>query len=345
MQKKAEGFAKTKDGRDEPILDPDIAIIDSHHHLFDRPTLRYLMDDYLEDARLGHDIRATVYIETQAMARPSGPELLRPVGEIEFANGVGAMGLSGAFGGRHLAAAIVGFADMTLGGRIAETLDRSMATAPDRYRGVRQIALAHPDPDALRYLTHKPPPDLLKDQRFLEAMGEVARRNLSFDAAVLHLQLPELETVAARFDTTPIILDHLGLAFAMDADAATRAEVFKDWRTKLRAFARHPNALCKIGGLGTAYWGFGFNKRSEPATYQELAAAWKPYVETAIEAFGAERCMMESNFPNDGRSCGFVPLWNALKTIVRDASPDEKAALFHGTAARVYRIPFEVGAA
>lgn len=338
MSKVAEGFSKTKEGRNEPILDPEIAIIDCHHHLFDRPTLRYMMDDYLEDVRLGHNIRATVYIETQAMARPSGPDTLRPVGEVEFANGVGAMGLSGVFGPCRVAAAIVGFADMTLGERVAETLDRSLAAAPDRFRGVRQIALAHPDPDALRYLTHKPPPDLLKDARFLAAMTEVARRGLSFDATVLHLQLPELETVAARFETTPIILDHLGLAFAMDADAATRLEVFKDWREKLRSFARHPNAICKIGGLGTAYWGFGFNKRQQPATYQELAEAWKPYVETAIEAFGADRCMMESNFPNDGRSCGFVPLWNAMKTIVRDASKSEKAALFHDTAARVYRI-------
>jgi len=338
MSNPATGFPKTKEGRGEPVLDPGIPIIDCHHHLFDRPALRYMPDDYLEDARLGHDIRATVYIETQAFARPSGPETLRPVGEVEFANGVGAMGLSGVFGPCKIAAAIVGFADMTLGDRVAETLDRSMAAAPDRFRGVRQIALAHPDPNALRYLTHRPPPDLFKDAGFLAAMRQVAQRGLSFDATVLHLQLPELERLAARFEATPIILDHLGLAFAMDADAAQRAEVFRDWRDKLRALARLPNTICKIGGLGTMYWGFGFNAREAAATSPELAAAWRPYVETAIEAFGADRCMMESNFPNDGRSCGFVPLWNALKIIVRGASAAEKAALFHDTAARVYRI-------
>jgi predicted TIM-barrel fold metal-dependent hydrolase len=85
-------------------------------------------------------------------------------------------------------------------------------------------------------------------------------------------------------------------------------------------------------------WGFGFETRETPIGHLDLADAWRPYVETGLEAFGADRCMMESNFPPDGLSCGFVPLWNALKHIVRNASADEKAALFHDTAARVYRL-------
>ncbi len=338
MTKTAEGFRKIREGREEPILEPDIPIIDCHHHLFDRRALRYMAEDYLEDAQLGHDIRATVYIETQAFARPDGPEALRPLGEVEFANGVGAIGRSGAYGSCRIAAAIVGFADMRLGDRVQETLDRSMAIAPDRFRGVRQIALAHPDPEVLRYLTHRPPPDLLKDPAFLAAFRQLARRGLSFDATVLHPQLPELTALAAAHEDTVVILNHLGLATAMDGDSAARAEAFADWREKLKALARLPNVVCKVGGLGTAYWGFGFNRREQPATSQELAAAWRPYVETAIEVFRPGRCMMESNYPNDGRSCGFVPLWNALKHIVAGASAEEKRALFHDTAARVYRI-------
>jgi L-fuconolactonase len=332
------GLSKMKDGRDEVVVDPDLVIVDAHHHLYIRPQVTYLLDDYREDARLGHRIAATVYIETQSMARPDGPEALRPVGEIEFANGMAAMCASGAYGDCRVAAAIVGYADMTTGDHVAETLDRSLAAAPDRFRGIRQIAMSHPDPSVLRFLGHHPPPDLLKSAKFRIAFAELAKRGLTFDAAVMHHQLPEVEALAAAFPDTPIILNHMGLATAVDMDESGRAEVFRHWRDNLRSLARQPNVTCKIGGLGTVYWGFGFNLRPGPVDSLELASAWRPYVETAIEAFGARRCMMESNFPNDGRSCGFVPVWNALKSIVRGASPEEKAALFHGTAASTYRI-------
>jgi predicted TIM-barrel fold metal-dependent hydrolase len=130
----------------------------------------------------------------------------------------------------------------------------------------------------------------------------------------------------------------MGLATAPGIGPEARAEVFTAWRDNLQALARQPNIVCKIGGLGTSYWGFGFNTRPEPATSAELADAWRPYVETAIEAFGPDRCMMESDYPNDGRSCGFVPLWNAYKRILQNHSEAEKAALFHGTARRFYRL-------
>ena len=112
-------------------------------------------------------------------------------------------------------------------------------------------------------------------------------------------------------------------AMAMDLDAQGRADVFKKLSASLRELGRRPNITCKIGGLGLPFWGFGFEKRADPVGYLELAAAWKPYVEGAIEAFGPERCMMESNYPPDGRAAGFVPLERA-EHIVRDASADEK---------------------
>jgi L-fuconolactonase len=86
----SEDFRQMQTGRDEPILEPDLPIIDAHHHLFDRPGLRYMIDDYLTDTRAGHRIVASVYVETLAFARTDGPSVLRPLGEIEFANGIGA---------------------------------------------------------------------------------------------------------------------------------------------------------------------------------------------------------------------------------------------------------------
>ena len=316
-------MSKRNDGRDEKIIDPDLPIIDTHHHLFDRPGLRYMLDDYLEDVGAGHNIVASVYVETQAMARPNGPEWLRPVGEIEFANGVAAMSASGRYGPCRVAAGIVGYADLSLGERVGELLDRCLAVAPDRFRGIRQITMAHTSEAALRFLTHRPPAGIMQRPGFRPGLRQLAARGLSFDAAVFHTQLPELGAIAAEHPDTTIVLNHMGLALAMDVNAHERVDVFDSWREGLRALARNPNVVCKIGGLGTAYWGFGFNERTDPVGYLELADAWQPYVETAIEAFGATRCMMESDYPADARSCGFVPLWNALKHIVRGHSADE----------------------
>ncbi|PIF37587.1 putative TIM-barrel fold metal-dependent hydrolase [Delftia sp. 60] len=331
-------------GRDEPILEPDIPIIDAHHHLVDRPGLRYMIDDYLADARAGHRVVASVYVETLAFARTDGPEVLRPLGEIEFANGIGAMCDSGRYGCRGCAA-IVGHADLRLGDQVAELLDRAMERAPDRFRGVRQVTIEDPSEAPYRFIPTRPPSGVMKSAGFRPAFAHLARRGLSFDAAVFHHQLPEVIALADAFPDTTIVLNHCGHAMAMDLDAPARERVFREYRRLMTEAARRPNIHCKVGGLGMPFWGFRLEERKAPIGYRELAAAWRPYVETAIEAFGADRCLMESNYPPDGRSAGFVPLWNALKYIVRSASADEKAALFLGTAAKVYRMRVSVAQA
>jgi len=331
-------FAQLHAGRDEPIIDPDLPIVDAHHHLFDRPGLRYLFKEYLADVRAGHRIVASVYVETQAFAYPDGPELLRPLGEIEFANRVGAMAASGEFGDCRVCAAIVGYADLRFGEAVGELLDRAIEIAPERFRGIRQIANHHPDEKPYRYMSVRPPRGLLGDSRFRAGFRQLADRGLVFDAAAFHHQLGEVADLADAFLDTTIVLNHCGQAISMEASEQERRDVFREWRGRLFETARRPNIVCKVGGLGLPFWGFDFMHRQDPIGYDELAATWTPYVETAIEAFGADRCMMESDYPPDSRSCGFVPLWNALKHIVRLASPAEKLALFHDTAARVYRI-------
>ena len=331
-------YPQLKAGRDEPIIDPDLPIIDSAHHLFDRPALRYMFEDYLADVNAGHRIVASIYVETLAFARKDGPEVLRPLGEVEFANGVAAMSASGAYGDCRVCAAIVGNADLRFGSAVAELLERSLEAAPERFRGVRQITIEDPSDAPFRYVTNRPAPGIMTSPGFRAGFQEVAARGLTFDAAVFHHQMADVCELADMFPDTIIVLNHLGQAMSMDMDADGRAGVFAQWRSAVREVARRQNVLCKIGGLGLPFWGFGFEKRAEPVGYLELADAWRPYVETVIDAFGVERCMMESNYPPDGRSCGFVPMWNALKHIVRGASPREKAALFHDTAARVYRV-------
>lgn len=284
-------------GRDEPILEPDLPIIDSHHHLFDRPQLRYMLDDYLDDARAGHRIVASVYLETQAFARTDGPEVLRPLGEVEFANGVGAMCASGTYGDCRVAAAIVGYADLRLGDPVAELLDRSLEVAPERFRGVRQVTIEDPSDAPYRFITHRPPSGVMKSPGFRPGFAQLVKRGLTFDTAMFHHQLQDLIDLADAFPEATIILNHCGHAMAMDMDEPARAAVFRKYREMIVEVARRPNIYCKIGGLGMPFWGFRFEERQDVIGYLELASTWRPHVETCIEAFGAERCMMESNYP------------------------------------------------
>jgi predicted TIM-barrel fold metal-dependent hydrolase len=117
-----------------------------------------------------------------------------------------------------------------------------------------------------------------------------------------------------------------------------RSEVFADWRRAIRQLATCPNVTVKLGGLAMLVAGFAFHERPIPPSSQELAEAWRPYMDACIEDFGASRCMFESNFPVDKAMCSYPVLWNAFKRIAADASPAEKALLFHDVAARVYRL-------
>lgn len=331
-------FRQLHFGRDEPILEPELPIVDTHHHLFDRPALRYLFDDYLRDVRSGHRIVASIFVEAAAFRRPGGPEQLRPLGEIEFANGAAAMAESGIYGDARICAAIVGYADLRVGAAIGEYLDMAAALSPTRLRGIRQITLDDPSEAAYKFISVRPPTGVLQHPEFRNGFRELQRRGLSFDAALFHHQLPELVSLAQAFPDTTIILNHAGHAMLLGLNVHEREAARQRWRENIRLAAQCPNIHCKIGGFGLPFWGFGFEERSESIGYLELSAAWQPYIEAVIDAFGVERCMMESDYPVDSRACGFVPLWNALKHVVRSTSSAEKAALFHRTATRVYRL-------
>lgn len=335
--------SKRNEGRDEPILDPDLPIIDAHHHLFDLPGNRYLAEDLLSDAQAGHNIVATVYCEAQVFKRQHGPELLRPVGEVEFANGTGAMHASGVYGSVQLCAGIIGHANLTFGSRVGELLDLCMQVAPDRFRGVRHVTIEYPDDRPFRYvMTYKPPAGLLENPAFELGLAELERRGLTFDAAIFNPSLPKICALADKFPNLPIVLNHMGTAVGVDMTPDEKAEVFRKWRKDVRELAQRPNVKCKIGGLGMPMWGFRFEEREAAVGHVELAEAWGPFVHTAVEAFGPDRCMMESNFPPDGRSCGYVPLWNALKYLTRSYSAAERAKLFHDTALSTYRLDLRI---
>ncbi len=321
----------------EPILEPELPIIDPHHHLWIRPGSRYLADDLLADMNSGHNIVATVYVQAQSMYRQSGPPEMRPVGETEFVNGVAAMFASGTLGRPRACAGIVGRADLTLGSRVEPVLLAHLRAGGDRFRGVRHITSWDAD-TRLNNPDYPSPPALLRDGTFREGIGVLGRLGLSFDAMVYHPQLDDVADLAGAFPSLPIVLNHCGVPMRIGAYQGRHEEVFARWSASLRRLATHENVFVKVGGLGMRYTALGFAERPEPPSSDVVATQCRPYVETCIEAFGASRCMFESNFPVDKVSYSYQVFWNACKRLVSGASPSEKTALFGGTAKRVYRL-------
>jgi predicted TIM-barrel fold metal-dependent hydrolase len=320
----------------EDIIEPERPICDPHHHLWHRAGSRYLLDELMADTGSGHNVVSTVFVECASMYRADGPEALRPVGETEFVNGVAAMTASGGYGEFRACLGIVGLADLTLGAQAGAVLDAHMA-ASSRFRGIRHAA-GWDASDDIRNSHTDPAQGLLLDPKFREGFAELGKRGLSFDAWLYHPQIPELTDLARAFPDTTIIFNHFGGPLGIGPYAGRREEIFAAWQDDVAALAECPNVYAKLGGLVMPINGFDFHRRDLPASSDEIVAATGRYHRHAIECFGAERCMFESNFPVDKASCSYHVLYNAFKKMVADASETEKAALFHDTAHKAYRL-------
>jgi predicted TIM-barrel fold metal-dependent hydrolase len=321
----------------EDALEPDLPICDPHHHLWDFEAHRYLLPDLLADVTSGHNVRSTVFIECTSMYRNSGPEELRPLGETEFVNGAAAMSASGRYGTARACAGIVGFADLCLGARVEAVLEAHLAVSGGRFRGIRHISAFDPS-GAIRRSHTNPPLQLLGEKRFREGFARLQPLGLSFDAWLYHPQIPELTELARAFPDQPIVLNHVGGPLGIGPYAGKREEILPLWRKSIGALAHCPNVSVKLGGLGMKIIGYDFHKRTRPPGSEELAALWRPYIETCIEAFTPQRCMFESNFPVDKVSGSYRVYWNAFKRLAAGASVSEKALLFHDTATAFYRL-------
>jgi len=321
----------------EPTLEPALPIIDPHHHLWDHPGSRYLLEEILHDTGSGHRVIATVFVECMSMYRADGDPAMRPVGETEFVGGIAAQSASGGYGETRVAAGIVGFADLSLGAAVEPVLHAHLAAAPARFRGIRHAGGFDASPE-IRNSHTNPPADLYQSPRFREGFGRLSKLGLVFDAWQYHPQLPALTELARAFPGTKIVLDHFGGPLGIGPYEGRRAAVFEEWKRDLAELARCPNVVAKLGGINMPVNGFGWHKRPAPPTSDELAAATREYYLHTIDRFGPARCMFESNFPVDRVSCSYRVLWNTFKKIAAGFSADEKASLFHRTAAETYRI-------
>ncbi|HEX2591390.1 MAG TPA: amidohydrolase family protein [Rhizomicrobium sp.] len=330
---------------DEAVLDPDLPICDPHHHLYVWPGIgelglpeTYLLPEFLaEIASGGHNIESTVYLEATAFYRKDGPEELRTLGETEFATGVAAMSASGLFGATRVCEGIVGRVELIRGDAIGAVLEKHVAVGGDRFKGIRDAGPWDDNMDVPRGHT-APPKGLYEASAFRAGFAHLSRLGLSFDAWQYHPQLPQVIDLADAFPDTQIVLDHVGGVLGIGPYAGKADAVFAEWSKNIRKLAERPNVSVKLGGMGQPLGPFDHHTHNPKPNSEVLAAAWRPYVETCIDAFGVKRAMFESNFPVDGVACNYRALWNAMKRIAAGASADEKADLFRNTARTFYRL-------
>ena len=327
---------------EEDILEPNLPICDPHHHLWDanphQPVQpRYLLDEILDDIGSGHNIVSTVFIECGAMFKASGPDPLKPVGETEFVNGIAAMADSGLYGKTRVAAGIVGTVDLRIGAGAGVVLDAHIAAGGGRFRGIRRAIAWDAAPDIRNHRT-EPPPGLMLQADYRQGFAELGPRGLTFEAWCYHTQIPEVTDLARAFPDTTIILDHFGGPLGVGPYAGKGDDVFTHWKSMIAELARCHNVVAKLGGINMEINGFGWHERDRPPSSRDLTAATRHYYDHTIAAFGVDRCMFESNFPVDKQSCSYQVIWNTFKRIAAGASAEEKAALFHDTASRVYNL-------
>ena len=333
---------------EEAPLDPERPIIDPHLHLWDIRAdpngivlaQRFLLHEAAEMiAASGHSITHTVFLECHAMHRADGPVELRPVGETLFAAGQAAISASGNYGAVRIAHRIVGTADLLLGGRVAPVLEAHVAAGGGRFRGIRMSA-AYSEAGMFGMPANPGMKGLMTRPAYREGAAVLARMGLSLDVWCFHTQLGELIALADALPDLAIVLDHIGTPESMGFWAGREAEARGEWAALIGKLAQRPNVTIKLGGLGMDVTG-GIGSTSRGAPSQRLADKWRPYIETCIAAFGAERAMFESNFPPDNASGSYGATWNAFKRIAAPCSEAEKDALFSGTAARFYQIEME----
>ena len=326
----------------EPPLEPGLPICDPHHHFWDFrtariPYQRYLLHELAADITSGHNVRSTVFIEARAMYRADGPEEMRPVGEVEFVQGLAAASASGLYGPGRAAAAIVGHVDLNLGARVEPVLEALRAASPSRFRGIRHSVTWDPHPEVENTAAHNRQGQLASDA-FRAGARVLARMGLSLEGWLYFPQLPELAQFARAVPDLPIILNHIGGLLRVGPYANRDSEVLATWRSGVAAVAACPNITIKLGGIGMPRTGFDWHARGKPIGSEELAASMAPFLTYCIEQFGPTRCMFESNFPVDKVSYSYVVMYNAFKRLSKDYSAAERAAMFHDTAVRVYRI-------
>lgn len=327
----------------EPLMVPDVQLVDAHHHLWERPNSTYLAPEYLTDLDSVPAVVATVYVQCRSEYLTEGPEELRPAGEVRFARSTADSVAAERPGAAKVCQAIVAGADLMLGREVARVLDVLEEESAGRLRGLRNQTAWHSDSRVMSS-PFPPAPDRLLQGAFKEGVRTLAARGLSLDVWAYHSQLEQVTALARACPDTAIVVDHLGGPLGVGPYLSARKEVFDQWARNITVLAKQPNVSMKISGAGMRVFGFGFDAHPTPPGSDELAHAMSPYASHCLDTFGPERCMFASNFPVDKGMFSYRVLWNAFSKIAAALSSDEQRHLFHKTADSVYRLGLPLSA-
>ena len=322
----------------EETLEPEIPIFDTHHHFWvSRPEpvhyQQYLLPELAADVGSGHNVRSTVFIEVRCEYRQDGPVEMKPVGEVEYIQTIADESATGKHGPTRAAAAIIGHADLKLGDGVRPVLEAMQAASPNRFRGVRHSVGWDESPE----LANRDIKGALATDGYRAGAKVLAGMGLVLDNSLYFHQLPELAEFARAVPELTIVLNHIGGLLRTGPYANRDDEVLPQWRSGVEEVAKCPNIIMKLGGVGQLRYGFYWHDRETAIGSDELARALGPLMEHCIQQFGPDRCMFESNFPVDNISYSYNVLYNAFKRLSKGYSASERAAMFHDTAARVYK--------
>ncbi len=300
--------------------------VDSHHHFWARPDQTFLPADLLT-AVAASNVVATIYVECSEWYRTSGPEHLRPVGETEWV----------VDNAPDVVKGMVANADLRRGAVVAEVLEAHAAAGGGLVKGIRQMSLYDPEPGSWQ-MEPFPGPALLGDPGFREGYAQLGRAGFHFEALVWFHQLPEVVDLATAFPDTTIVVNHLGGPSGLRHWRDRRDEMVTTWRANVAAVAACPNVVMKVGGIGMGLYGVRWDRDPHPPSPEVVAARWQDEVRYCVDVFGPGRTMAESNFPVDLRCMPYDTLWSAMRLMTSHLDPTERAAFFHDTATRVYRL-------
>jgi predicted TIM-barrel fold metal-dependent hydrolase len=322
----------------EDVIEPGLPIVDTHHHVWDKPDRgRYMLEELHADLGSGHNVVATVFIDCHHAYREDGPEEMKAVGEVESVAKLAEESDRRFPGKARVAQGIVGNADLTLGARVEPVLEAMIEAGRGRFRGVRNSAGWHEDPVIGNNHQGFGKGHYARED-FRDGLRRLTRMGLSLDALVYHTQHQDLLDLARAVPEANIVLNHTAMPLGYGPYTGKLDEVAKVWRRLLPEIAKCPNVTVKLGGVMMRLAAYDYNAIDAPPSSEELARHWRPWIEPCIEIFGASRCQFESNFPVDKMGIGYKALYNAFKRIAAGCSASERTDLFAGTARRAYRL-------
>jgi predicted TIM-barrel fold metal-dependent hydrolase len=327
----APGSQAWLDSVNEEPIDPDVPIIDPHHHLWpEGGAMAYGLDDLLADISSGHNVVDTVFVECGAAYRRGDPEAMAPVAETAF------VAAEAERAPRRVMGGIVAHADLTRPD-LDDVLDAHETAANGRLRGIRHAGSHALHPEVLS-IPGRAAADLYATEAFRRGVTRLGERGLTYDTWHYHYQNRDFIELARAVPGTQLVLDHFGTPLGVGPYASQREHIFAQWSADIAEIATCPNVVAKIGGLAMPDNGFGWHTAERPPTSDEFVEAQGRYYTHTIEHFGPERCMFESNFPVDRVSLSYRVVWNAFKKLAAGFSDDERDAMLRGTAARIYRL-------